>query len=139
MCLTGRLKTMFKRFGLLTLGLIVAWLAFATTRPDSFHVIRWVAIKAPPEKVFALVDDFRNWRSWSPWEELDPEMKRTYSGVQSGRGAVYEWAGNGKVGSGRMEILESVAPRKVKIKLDFTQPMEGHNTAEFSLYHKDGL
>jgi hypothetical protein len=79
-----------------------------------------------------LIEDFRNWRSWSPWERLDPDMKRTYSGAQSGRGAVYEWAGNSDVAQGRMEITGADPPR-VTIKLDFLEPFEAHNVAEFTL------
>ncbi len=60
-------------------------------------------------------------------------MKRSYSGAASGKGAVYGWEGNKNVGSGRMEILDSSAPSKIVIKLDFFTPFEGHNTAEFTM------
>jgi hypothetical protein len=113
--------------------LIAALLAYAATRPDTFRLRRAASIKAPPEKIFALIDDFHNWGSWSPYEKLDPAMKRTLSGATSGKGAVYEWEGNAKAGAGRMEIIEASSPSKVTIKLDFTRPFEGHNTAEFIL------
>ena len=112
---------------------IAAFLLYASTRPDSFRVERTVAIKAPPGKVFPHIDTFANWAAWSPWEKMDPAMKKTASGPASGKGAVTEWEGNSKVGKGRMEILESVPPSKVVIKLDFVTPMEAHNTAEFTL------
>jgi hypothetical protein len=111
---------------------IVGVLAYAWTRPDSFRVERKVTIKAPPEKIVALIDDFRAWTQWSPWEKRDPELKRTYSGARKGKGAGYAWEGNKNVGSGSMEVLEST-PQKVVIKLDFIKPFEGHNTAEFTL------
>jgi hypothetical protein len=60
-------------------------------------------------------------------------MKRTYSGADSGKGAVYAWDGNKNVGSGRMEILDASVPSKIVIKLDFFTPFEGHNTAEFTM------
>ncbi len=110
---------------------IAAILILATTKPNSFSVQRSISIKAPPEKIFAVIDDFHRWRSWSPYEEKDPAMKRTYSGAGSGKGAIYEWNGNRNVGSGRMEILETT-PSKTTIKLDFYTPFEGHNTAEFT-------
>jgi uncharacterized protein YndB with AHSA1/START domain len=90
-------------------------------------------IKAPPAKVFALIDDFRQWAGWSPWEKLDPAMKRTHSGAASGKGAVYAWEGNGDVGAGRMEILETTAPSRVLIRLDFMKPFEATNTAEYTI------
>ena len=60
-------------------------------------------------------------------------MKRTYSGADSGKGAVYAWDGNKNVGSGRMEILDASSPSKIVIKLDFLKPFEAHNTAEFTM------
>jgi carbon monoxide dehydrogenase subunit G len=118
------------------LVLIAALLAFAATKPNSFRVQRSARINAPREKIFPLLNDFHNWGGWSPWEKLDPDLKRTYSGAAGGKGSVYEWEGNRKVGHGRMEILESSRPGKVVIKLDFLKPFEAHNTAEFTLEGK---
>jgi uncharacterized protein YndB with AHSA1/START domain len=112
---------------------LAAVFLIAATKPDTFRIERAATIPAPPETVFALINDFHQWRSWSPWEDRDPELKRTYSGSASGKGAVYAWEGNRNVGSGRMEIMESAAPSKIVIKLDFIKPFEGHNTAEFTL------
>lgn len=100
--------------------------------PDMFRIERSATINAPPERIFPLIEDFRHWGSWSPYEKRDPAMTRTHSGAQSGKGAVYEWAGK-KAGVGRMEILEAPAPSKVLIKLDFSRPMKAHNHAEFRL------
>ena len=112
---------------------VAGLLGFAAIKPDEFRIQRAASIKAPPEKIFPLINDFHNWVSWSPWEKLDPALKRTYSGAASGRGAVYEWEGNKKVGQGRMEIMESSPSSKITIKLDFLKPFEAHNTAEFTL------
>ena len=124
---------MFKRILLVVVVLIGALLAYAATRPDSFRVERAAVIKAPPAKVFALIDDFHQWAGWSPWDKLDPSMKRSHSGAASGKGAVYAWEGNGDVGAGRMEILETTAPSRVLIRLDFIKPFEARNTAEYTL------
>lgn len=113
--------------------LVVALLVLAATKPDSFRVERSATIAAPPEKVYALIEDFDRWRAWSPWEKLDPQMRRTRSGAAHGTGAVYEWAGNSKVGKGRMEITEATAPSRVTIDLLFLDPFEARNTAEFTL------
>jgi uncharacterized protein YndB with AHSA1/START domain len=113
-------------------------LILAATKPDTFRVQRAAVVKAPPEKIFPLISSFRQWATWSPWENKDPAMKRTYSGSESGRGAVYAWHGNKNVGSGRMEILDATSPSKIVIKLDFFKPFEGHNTAEFTLLPQGG-
>ncbi len=113
--------------------LIAALLGFAATTPNTFRVQRATRIKAPPEKIFALVNDLRSHGLWSPWEKKDPTMKRTYSGAASGKGAVYEWDGNKNIGKGRLEIAETTPPSKVMFKMHFIKPFEAHNIAEFTL------
>ncbi|MBI3373304.1 MAG: SRPBCC family protein [Betaproteobacteria bacterium] len=127
---------MLKIIGIAVVFLVAAVLVFAATRPDAFRIERSASIKAPPETIFALVNDFHRWVSWSPWENLDPGLKRTYSGAASGTGTAYAWEGNSKVGAGRMEIMQAVPPSRITIKLDFLKPFEGHNTAEFTLERK---
>ena len=112
---------------------IVAVLLLAAGKPDAFHLQRSTSTNAAAEKIFRYINDFHKWAEWSPWEKLDPSVKKTFTGAPSGRGAIYEWEGNGKVGKGRMEILEASSPARVKIKLDFLKPFEGHNTAEFTM------
>ncbi|MBT9527094.1 MAG: SRPBCC family protein [Rhizobacter sp.] len=124
---------MLKKIALVIVALIAVVLIYAATRPDSFSVQRTATIKAPPEKVFALINDFHNWPAWSPWEKLDPAMKRTHTGANAGQGAVYAWLGNSDVGEGRMEIVESVPSSRVGIKLDFITPFESKNTTLFTL------
>jgi uncharacterized protein YndB with AHSA1/START domain len=113
-------------------------LAFAATKPDSFRVERSATIAAPPERIFPLVSDFRQWRGWSPWEAKDPAMERTLSSPGQGVGAAYAWSGNGEVGAGRMEIVEAVAPARLAIRLDFERPMEAHNLVEFTFAGQSG-
>jgi uncharacterized protein YndB with AHSA1/START domain len=129
-------KSVVKISVIVVVVLLAAILGFAATKPDTFRVERATSIKAPPDKIFALINDFRSWRSWSPWEKMDPTMKRTHSGAANGKGAVYEWEGNGKVGAGRMEIAQSSPPSKVIITLDFLKPFEAHNIAEYTLETK---
>ena len=112
---------------------IAAVLVLAATKPDTLRVQRSIRIEAPPERIFPLIADFHQWLHWSPYEQKDPAMKRTYDGATNGKGAIYAWDGDKNVGSGRMEILEATAPQRIVIKLDFFSPIEGHNTAEFTM------
>jgi uncharacterized protein YndB with AHSA1/START domain len=112
---------------------IAVVLILAATKPDAFRIERSATINAPPDKIFAVLSDFHQWGGWSPWEHRDPALKRTFSGTERGKGAIYAWEGNKQVGSGRMEILEANAPSKLLIKLDFFKPFEAHNTAEFTM------
>ena len=113
--------------------LVLAVLAYAASRPDEFRIERRTRIKAGPDKIFPLLNDFKRWPIWSPWEKMDPNLTRRYSGAESGQGAVYDWEGNKKVGKGRMEIRKVVPPSSVVITLDFMEPWAAHNTAEFTL------
>jgi uncharacterized protein YndB with AHSA1/START domain len=127
---------MFEILAIIAVVLAVAIavvLILAITKPDTFSVRRVATVKAPPEKIFSLINDFHQWGTWSPWENKDPGMQRSYSGAASGRGAVYAWEGNKNVGTGRMEIIDASQPSKIVIKLDFLKPFEAHNTAEFTM------
>jgi hypothetical protein len=114
---------------------IAGILIYAATKPDSFRVQRTVSIKAPPEKIFPLINDFKAWGVWSPYEKKDLSMKKSFGAVTAGKGATYAWEGDKNVGQGSMEMLES-SPQKVLIKLDFLKPFEAHNMAEFILVPK---
>jgi hypothetical protein len=125
------------------LALIIALvLILAAGKPDTFRIERAAMVNAPADRIFALISDFHQWLNWSPWEGRDPALKRTYSGAERGKGAIYAWDGNKSVGSGRMEILEasppSNSPSKVVVKLDFLKPFEAHNTAEFTMLPQGG-
>lgn len=117
---------------------IAALLALAATRPGTFRVERGIAIGAPREAIHPMIEDFRRWTEWSPWEGRDPAMAREFSGPPRGTGSVYGWRGNKQVGQGRMEILDSRAPERVDIQLDFIAPWEGHNRTRFALEPADG-
>ena len=117
---------------------IVAILILASFKPDSFRVERSTLIQATPEKVFPHINDLRSWASWSVWERLDSQMKKTYSANTEGKGATYEWEGNKKVGHGRMTITDSVSDNKVVIQLDFIKPFEAHNMTEITLLPQNG-
>jgi hypothetical protein len=119
-------------------GGVVAFLAFAATRPDSYRVERSQRIEAPAEVVFGQIDNFKSWAAWSPWEKRDPDMKRAFEGSPSGVGAGYTWVGNKEVGQGRMTITDSKPPRggsdetaHVSIRLEFIKPFASVASSEF--------
>ncbi|WP_342246815.1 SRPBCC family protein [Pseudomonas sp. OTU5201] len=129
---------MFKAIVAIIVVAIVGVLGYAAISPDRFRIERTTIIAAPPEKVFPLINDLHQWKVWSPWEKIDPALKRSYSGPKEGVGAVYAWQGNNEVGTGSMEITRSEPASKVEIKLDFQMPFEAHNTAEFTLQPQNG-
>jgi carbon monoxide dehydrogenase subunit G len=122
--------------GIVVVVLLAAVLIYAATKPDVFRVQRVANIKAPPEKIFPYINDLHRFGAWSPYEKKDPAMKRAFRGPASGKGAIYEWDGDRKVGQGRMEIADTSPPFKVTIRLDFLKPFEAHNMVEFTLAAK---
>lgn len=129
---------MLKKIAIGVVVLVLIVLGLAAMQPDSYRVQRTIAIKAPAEKILPLISDFHNWTSWSPWEKLDPAMKRTFSGAPKDQGAVYAWEGDDKVGAGRMEIT-GMTPAKVDIQLDFLKPFESHCQTVFALETKGDI
>ena len=104
-----------------------------TMADDTYTVERSVTIDAPPARIYDQIANFHNWTTWSPWETVDPELKRTYSGAESGIGAVYGWSGNRKAGQGRMEITDATEPSRVQIDLVFEKPWKAHNDTWFTI------
>lgn len=113
-------------------------LVFAATKPDTFRVERSMVIPAPPEALHTIISDFRTWEQWSPWEKLDPNMKKTFAGPVSGPGSSYAWEGNDDVGKGKMEILDSRQYESITIKLEFIEPFPVSNTTQFSFAPVEG-
>lgn len=97
-----------------------------------FTIVRSARIDAPADRIHSLIDDFRRWQQWSPWEGLDPDLQRTYSGATSGVGAHYAWQGNAKAGAGSMEITSST-PDRVEVALTFTKPWKASNRVVLTL------
>src|SRR5713226_7353069 len=112
--------------------IVVLFVIIVAMQPADFRITRSAAIAAPPEAVFAQVNDLHNWEAWSPWAKLDPAAKSTYDGPAAGVGAAFAWSGNNKIGEGRMTITESRPNELVRFKLDFLKPLKGTNTAEFT-------
>lgn len=87
---------------------------------------------ADPAAVAAQIVDFRKWVAWSPWEDLDPQLHRTYSGAETGEGAVYAWSGNRKAGAGQMRIT-AVTPQAIEVDVDFRKPFKSASKVVFVL------
>jgi hypothetical protein len=118
---------------LIGLGAVLALLLIVIAlQPAEFRIERSITMNAPPEAAFAQVNDFHGWSKWSPWEKLDPSLKRSYEGPTSGTGAKYAWVGNDDVGEGRMTIEKSQEPSQIDIKLEFIKPFAATNTTIFT-------
>lgn len=117
--------------------IVVGLVTVIALQPARYRVSRSTTIAAPAPVVFGQVNDFHRWTAWSPWEKIDPAMKRTYEGPPAGVGASYAWAGKGEVGEGRMTIVESRPSDLIQVKLEFVKPFAGTSVAEFS-FKPDG-
>lgn len=123
---------MLKKIGLAFLAIVVVFVIVVAMRPSEWHLERSTTVVAPASAVFPLVNDFHAWQRWSPWEKVDPGLKREYTGPTSGTGAVYSWQGSDDVGAGRMTITESVPDALVAINLQFLKPFEAANQVRFT-------
>jgi len=118
---------------LLVVILVAALLIYGALQPAAFSVVREADYNAPAEQVFAQLNDFRNWSGWSPWEKMDPDLKRKFGDKSAGVGAEYSWIGNKKVGEGNMEITESEPSKRMQLDLNFIKPFQASNVTEFTL------
>ena len=100
---------------------------------DTYTVERKIRIDAPASAVYERIVDFHRWPTWSPFEELDPGIDRTYAGAESGVGAVYEWSGNLRAGAGRMEIVDAVDHERVMIDQRKRKPFRSESSTSFAL------
>jgi len=123
---------MLKTILLVAAVAIGALLAYAAFKPDSFRLSRSTTINAPPDKVFALINDLRQFNVWNPFAQLDPQNGITYDAVTVGVGGAYNWQGE-KSGAGQMQITESVPAQRVSARLDFSKPFEAHNVVDFTV------
>jgi len=114
-------------------GIVVMLVLLITTRPAAFRIERSTAINAPADVVFPYINDFHRWPEWSPWEKIDPDMTREYTGAPAGKGARYSWSGNSKAGAGAMTITDSDPPKRVLIDISFTRPFKAQNIIDFTL------
>jgi hypothetical protein len=124
---------MLKRVAAIVIALIAVLVLVVATRSSQLHVERSATVEAAPDLVFPLLNDFHAWSSWSPWEKLDPDMKREFSGAPQGKGAWYGWSGNDQVGVGNMQITDSKPAEQVTILLEFKEPWQATNVTTFRL------
>ncbi|RYZ35405.1 MAG: polyketide cyclase [Myxococcaceae bacterium] len=123
---------MLKKIAIGLAAALLLLLAFIATRPDTFTLSRTATVPGTPDIAFGLVNDFHQWNQWSPWDNLDPNLKRVFGGAESGTGATYAWTGNSEAGEGRMTIEESRANESIRIKLEFLKPFVATNTTTFT-------
>jgi uncharacterized protein YndB with AHSA1/START domain len=123
---------MLKKVLIVFATLVAVLVVIIAVQPAQFSVTRSTTIEAPPSTVFALVNDFHQWALWSPWEKLDPDMKKEFSGAAIGKGSIYSWSGNDSVGEGRMTIVDNRPPERIEIKLEFLKPYAATNDTEFN-------
>ena len=127
------MKRILKIFLIVIVVVVLAFVVVVALRPADFRVTRSAIIAAPPDAVFAQVNNLHNWTEWSPWAKLDPDVKNTFEGPASGVGATFAWAGNNRVGEGRMAITESKPNESIQMKLEFLKPIQAVNIMEFTL------
>lgn len=127
------LKRALKVIAVALVAAIAVFCAVAANQPDDFKVSRSATLAATPAAVFEQVNDFHKWEAWSPWAKMDPNAKNSFDGPTSGVDAKFGWSGNSDVGEGSMTIVDSKPNELVRIRLDFTRPMEGTSDVEFKL------
>lgn len=111
------MKTL-KITGIVLLVLVVLFFGIAIFLPSEVHVERALVIPASSEIVFNQINDLRHWKEWSPWHQIDPDMKIMYRNHLAGEGASCIWESE-KVGSGELTITKSLPYDYIETELNF--------------------
>src|SRR5689334_10674188 len=98
---------------------------------------RGIVIAAPRAVVLALISDLRRWPEWSPREQRDPNVHRTYGGPPSGLGSSCYWSGDDRVGEGRLTITDLTADM-VGVELELKKPRPADSDLEFRASEENG-
>lgn len=114
-------------------ALLVVLVVVIIIQPSEYRVSRTLTMTAPASEVFAQLNDFHRWEAWSPWAKLDPKATVSFEGPAAGKGAIFAWSGNSKVGEGRMTLVESTPDNLVRARTDFVKPFIGSSYSEFVL------
>jgi hypothetical protein len=125
-------KRVLKAVLMILAAVVAVFLSVVAMQPAEYRVVRSATMNAPPEAVYAQVENFHKWEAWSPWSKLDPAAKNTFEGPDSGPGAVFRWAGNADVGEGSMTISEARPYEQIRIELAFIKPFEDKANVEFT-------
>jgi hypothetical protein len=120
-------------FLLIVLAAVSGFIAYVSLQPNTFKIARSAVVDAPPERIYPEINDLHNWEKWSPWAKLDPNQTTAYDGSPLGAGSTLQWSGNNKVGAGKMTIKESSQNERIRIKLEFSRPMQAVNDVQFDL------
>ncbi|MGJ0509506.1 MAG: SRPBCC family protein [Methylocystis sp.] len=118
---------------LLVLSAVSALIAYVSLQPNTFRIARSAVIDAPAQRIYPLINDLHEWPRWSPWSRLHPQQTVTYDGSPLGAGAIMSWAGDKKVGAGKMKIAESSQNERIRIKIQFLKPMKAIHDVQFDL------
>jgi hypothetical protein len=106
-------------------------------RPDTQKIVRSADIAAAPEAIFPLINDLKQFSTWSPFEK-DPAMQKVYSGPEQGQGQRMDWNGNSEVGEGSVTVLSSSVASRIDMQLSMVRPMRGDNHVTFTLVPSGG-
>ena len=129
---------MLKTILIAAIAAIGLFLIYVTTRPDTFKVVRSLQIKAPPDKIFPLINDLRSYNTWNPYVKKDPAITLTYSGPMAGAGAKFLFDGNKDAGKGSIEVVAATPSSQVDMRLMMAEPFPIDNRVRYTLLPKDG-
>ncbi len=121
------MKIAFKILGIIVLGLITIFSIAGLIAPHKVVVEESVMVNASAENAFAQINLWSNFKQWSPWNELDPNMKISYKGEDGTVGSVYKWEGNDEVGTGTMTKTLVQPNSRIEYDLHFMKPWESKN------------
>lgn len=128
---------MLKKVLIAVAVVLVLFVGFVAMRSPDIAITRSTTINAAPAVPYGYVSNFATWDQWSPWEKLDPNMKKTIEGAPGAVGSSYHWVSDkDDVGEGKMTLTSAKPPQTLDIALHFIKPFEAKNTITFHFLPK---
>jgi len=110
---------------LIILGVLLALvIILGLTGSDTYRYERSVTIAAPADAVYEHVASLGAMDKWSPWNDLDPNVKKSIEGTDGAVGAVAKWEGNDDIGKGEQRLDTLVPGKLVRTHLTFLEPWQ---------------
>ena len=111
------------------IALLLLLIILVLIATKSYNVSRSITVNKSLPDVFLYLKFLKNQDNWSPWEEKDPNMNKTFTGKDGEVGFVSAWVGNKEVGEGEQEITGIVENIVVESQLRFLKPFKSTSDA----------
>jgi hypothetical protein len=118
-----------KGIAIVLASILIFWLVLAAFISGDCNYEKSISINAPVEKVWQNTNTLKAMDQWSPWNDLDPKMKKDWTGTTGQPGEKVCWESK-EAGNGCQEVKKADASKKrIDTEIKFLTPYESEANA----------